>query len=524
MQGHRRVMNWERIRQMGYGQRRRRPPRKQAGTDAPNKTAKGSPMTNGHGNKSLTELEALCSSTHKHRNGDRFGRLFPGLSPFYCDPDILGRLGGPNGPMKAAARPARTKKVPVGFVFLGQFIDHDITLDITSSLDTVNVANQIPNARTPTLDLDCIYGAGPEAQPFMYSSDRHFKGAKLLTGTEMGESGHRAKDLARVNDVAMIGDFRNDENRIISQLQLGMIRYHNQICEELHAEDSHLSGKELYEAARQHCMWHYQWVVLNEFLPTMCGQAVVDRVMARGRQFYRPKAPFIPVEFSVAAYRFGHSMVPQKIRVQAGGPEHDLFGPELGGGFAPVPSDDAVVEWAQLFDLPGAGRPQFSHRCAPKMAADLLSLPPMIDSERQSLATRNLERGQGFLLPSGEAVAEQMGMDATHIAKVTAAAATASKGELPGATPLWYWLLTEADVVGRETKPGQFHKGEGLGPVGATIVAEVLIGLMERDGRSWLSSNRSWKPKPNQRSIGAMLNYGGVIDLNFKVGTAKKLG
>lgn len=482
-------------------------------------------MTTEHGNRKLSELEALCTTTHKQSNGDRFGRLFGDLPGFYCAPEVLDQLGSPDGPMKAPAKPPRTKTVPAGLVFFGQFIDHDITLDITSSAETVNVAEQIPNARTPTLDLDCVYGAGPEANPFMYSMrDGQFKQAKLVTAQELGKRGHKAKDLPRVVDTALIGDFRNDENRIVSQLQLGMIRYHNQVCEDLAAASPHLAGKELFEAAREHCTWHYQWTVLNEFLPALCGQAVVDRILAHGRRWFTPKVPFIPVEFSVAAYRFGHAMVPEQVRVQKGGPHLNLFGPELGFGFEPVPSDDAVVDWAQLLNVAGGPKPQFAHRCVPKMSADLLRLSTKIDKDQRSLATRNMERGQSFLLPSGEAVAKKMGIDQAHIDKVTAAAAKASKGALPGATPLWYWLLTEAEVIGRETTPGHYHPGEGLGPVGATIVAEVLVGLMERDPRSWLSSNRNWRPEPGQEQIGDLLTHAGVIDLRFRLGAGKRIG
>lgn len=227
--------------------------------------------------------------------------------PLWIDPETLTALGAPDGPMKTAARPARSKTVPVGFVFLGQFIDHDITLDITSSLDAVSDGD-IPNARTPTLDLDCVYGAGPEANPYLYHDDGDFKGVKLITNADLGAKGHAQHDLARVGSSALIGDFRNDENRIVSQLQLAMIRYHNQVCDDLSRHTPTLTGAALFEEARQHCTWHYQAMIVNEFLPTMCGKATVDRILAHGPRFYRPDGrPFIPVEFSVAAYRSGAS-------------------------------------------------------------------------------------------------------------------------------------------------------------------------------------------------------------------------
>lgn len=491
----------------------------------------------GHGTSHFDGLDALCRAGHKQQRGDRFGRIFK-AEGMHLDGDVLQQLGEVGGPMDStdgpnAKKPSqqRTKSVPVGFVFFGQFVDHDITLDVSSTLDGNHRAGDIANARTPTLDLDCVYGSGHETMPFMYSQlDGPYKGAKLVTATELGKRGHEANDVPRVNNVALIGDFRNDENRIVSQLQLAMIRYHNAICEDLHTDDPSLEGAELFEAARSHCVSHYHWAILHDFLPAMCGAGVVDRILAHGRQHYTPKGePFIPVEFSVAAYRFGHGMAPQKLTIRSRGKELPLFGDKLGSGFSPVPGDDAVVDWAKLLDVPSSSaKVQMADRCAPLLAPILLKLPAPVDGEMRSLATRNLMRGQSFLLPSGEVVAERMGIDDAHIAKVTKAANKASGGLLHNGTPLWFYILTEADVIGREDRHGKFEPGEGLGPVGATIVAEVLIGLMQADPRSWLHNNRSWQATKGQRTVGELLTYADpeadeILDVRFTDGTAKRL-
>lgn len=433
--------------------------------------------------------------------------MFPGLSPFLCSAEVLHEIGAAGGPMAASTPPERTTTVPAGFVFFGQFIDHDVTLDVTSSLDRVSIANDIPNDRTPTLDLDCVYGAGPEASRFMYD------GARLVTARQLGRTDHEADDLPRLNGRAVIGDFRNDENRIVSQLQLGMIRYHNRICDVVEVQHPGFSESEVFEHARQHCTWHYQNAILREFLPAICGQAVVDRILANGPRFYSGSPAFIPVEFSAAAYRFGHSMVPQQVRVQADDVEHDVFGDQLGFGFSPVPGPQAVVDWSQL--LPVAARPpaQTAHRCGPKLAEGLLTLSAKVDPEGRSLATRNMERGQSLLLPSGEAVAAAMGCGSAHIRRVSDAASKLAEGRLPGATPLWFWILNEANEVGRESTPDQYEPGEGLGPVGATIVAEVLIGLMASDPRSWLNTNRNFQPSEDQQSISQLLTYAADVDI-----------
>lgn len=474
-------------------------------------------MSDHHGMGSLQGIHNYCHYSYRQQPGDRFGRLF-NLPPLYLPVDDLLTLGAKGGPMDGGTTASRTKKVPVGHVFFGQFIDHDITLDVTSSLGGVFDAEDVPNARTPTLDLDNIYGMGPEASPYLYHGEGDFKGVKLLTGadgTAANQSPNHAKhDLARTaHGTAIIGDPRNDENRIISQLQLAMIRFHNKVVDQWHALDPDLEGADLYEEARMIATWHYQWVVINDFLPAMCGKAVVADILGNGRRFYCANGgePFIPVEFAVAAYRFGHSMIPQKIQIQKGKSALELFGSILGGGFAPLSSPKAVVDWNELVDAAPGHVVQMAEKLNSKMATDLLKLPFIPSDDIQSLAARNLLRGQAFMLPSGENVAADMGREAAEIDTVSKAAANiAGNGiDLDSGTPLWFYLLVEAEKIGRETKPGMFKKGEGLGPVGARIVAETLIGLVELDDRSFLASNRNWHPDygVGVATLGEMLTF-----------------
>jgi len=468
-----------------------------------------------HGTMGLNGLSHFCNYNHDRTvKQGRFGRMFPTLPALYTDPDILEALGAPGGPMDGGTASNRTQTVPVGQVFFGQFIDHDITLDTTSSLSAVNLPENTPNVRTPTLDLDCVYGDGPEASPFLYVQSGAFQGVKLLTGAN-GTAIRQAvilrnEDLMRSGEgTAIIGDPRNDENRIISQIQLGMIRFHNKVADHL---SSDFSGHELYEETRKLVTRHYQWAVINNFLIDMCGEPVVCDILANGRKFYCSEngEPFIPVEFSVAAYRFGHSMVPQEIQIIAGDPSRALFGTILGRGFSPVASIKAVVDFNEIFDTGSSAIVQMAEKLDPKLASVLLNLP-FITSGESSLATRNLLRGQSFLLPSGEAVAEIMGRDQAEIDMVSNSADNDSGNRLNGKTPLWFYLLTEAAQIGRETTSGQFDKGEGLGPVGARIVAEVIIGLMELDPRSFLSSDRSWSPKnglgASVKTVGDILTF-----------------
>ncbi|MBB6392750.1 peroxidase family protein [Microbacterium thalassium] len=457
----------------------------------------------------MKKLEGIGRFYHHHdhtaggQRDDRFGRMFPNLPAAYVPAHILSDIGKSKGPMDGKSLNDRTDSVAAGVIFFGQFVDHDITLDTTTTFDSViDQPGEIANVRTPVLDLDCIYGSGPEAQPYMYDQAGASAGAKLLTGADNpGQGGQFAEDLLRgPNGRAMIGDPRNDENRVVSQLQLAIIRFHNHVCDTLHAEEGY-AGSELYEHARRVCTWHYQWAVVNDLLTAVCGKPVVDRILGSGRKHYRPDVPYIPVEFSVAAYRFGHSMIPMKVQVQQGASDLELFGPTLGRGFAPLSNPAGIVDWDELIDTPAAHSVARAQKLDTKLAGDLLKLP-FVTTGEASLATRNLLRGNAFKLPGGEQVAEAMACDPAQIEKVTKKVATLSPKLSEYGIPLWLYILAEAEVIGRAEPDGSTKEGEGLGPVGATIVAETIIGLLELDDTSFLGANRNWGPREEWNTLG----------------------
>lgn len=449
-------------------------------------------------------INAMCQNDTEHEG--RFGRIFSKLNGNYNKPQDLTALGAKGGPMDGGRARNATNTIPMGFVFLGQFIDHDITLDTTSGLDRVNDPNAIQNFRTPALDLDCIYGSGPEASNFLYRN-----GMYLLTGEDgsayAGQANnHRENDLVRTSTgTAIIGDPRNDENRIISQLQLAFIRFHNHVVDHIINEKGYSNNdlrrsslrKEIFEEARELVTWHYHWIILHEFLPLIVGNPLVNKILGQGRQFYTPKNAFIPIEFSAAAYRFGHSLAPQKLKVQKNqNRDFDLFGRALGFGFSPISDDKQIVEWETLFDVDAGAPAQRTDKLDTKLPSDLLELPFISEGEK-SLATRNLLRGQSFLLPSGEVVAGFVGIPQAEIDKVLLHIRNSiGTIDLSNGIPLWFYILAEAECIGRDD--GNISSpGEGLGLVGGTIVCETLIGLMEMDGMSFLSRNRNWTPSLN---------------------------
>lgn len=446
-------------------------------------------------------INAMCKNDPSHQG--RFGRIFSTLSSNYNHPNELVALGKKNGPMDGGKSRNPSTTIPMGMVFFGQFIDHDITLDTTSALDRVNDPDATANFRTPALDLDNIYGAGPEANAFLYKN-----GLYLLTGEDgtaltNQSQNHRKNDLVRNSEgTAIIGDPRNDENRVIAQIQLAIINFHNKVVEHYISEDNISSKdlrnpsikKELFEKSKESVIWHYQWIVINEFLPLIVGKPILSKILGEGRQFYTPNSAFIPIEFSVAAYRFGHSLVPQKLKVKTG-QTHDfeLFGETLGFGFSPISDDKQIIDWEVLFDIDQNAQSQRTDKLDTKMPSDLLELP-FIRSGEKSLATRNLLRGQSFLLPSGEKVANHINVDQGNINTVkNHINSQIGNIDLSNGIPLWFYILAEAESIGRNDEDGN-KPGEGLGIVGSTIVAETIIGLIELDSMSFLSKNRSWSP------------------------------
>lgn len=453
-----------------------------------------------HGIRERHAMDHLCSpNSYEYEREGKFGRLFRShhkVHPLYTNPKDLIELGKVGGIMDSKGVKEVTQTVPLGHIFLGQFIDHDITLDTESRFDEVNVPGEIENFRTPNLELDSIFGEGPEDEPFLYEANS----LKLITGATNENPNQptnlEKEDLPRNGQgKAIIGDPRNDENRIISQLQLLFIRFYNKIYDQV--ADKYPSGHpqtDIYEEARKTTVWHYQWIVLHEFMPTIIGQNLTNTIISEGRKWYTPEnRPYIPVEFSVAAYRFGHSMVPQKLRLQAGGTEHDLFSDEIGGGFSRIETKNQVVEWTEFFNI--NGNHQLATKLDIKLSSQLLSLPflpPNIPAQERSLATRNLRRGNSFLLPSGQTVAHCMKTEEADINRVVDTTLDLIRNkniDLSNGIPLWLYILVEGGELGRDG-----HPGEGLGPVGGRIVGEVLYGLLELDETSFLGSNRNWLP------------------------------
>jgi hypothetical protein len=244
---------------------------------------------------------------------------------------------------------------------------------------------------------------------------------------------------------------------------------------------------EVFDEARRATTWHYQWVVLHDFLPRVIGPRLVAELLERGpRYLTRDGEPFIPFEFADAAYRYGHSQI--RHRYTVGNQELPLF-PDL-VGFQPVPPG-RVVDWSKLFDLQDRPRAQRAKKIDGRLPRSLIDLPIAITGEVEedlhSLAVRDLERGSGVGLPSGEAIARELEVPPLNALEL------ALPVDWTGETPLWYYLLKEAEARA---------SGDRLGPVGGRIVGDVLVGIVERDPESYLTVDPDWRPTLRRDEFG----------------------
>jgi hypothetical protein len=466
--------------------------------------------------------------------------------------DNLVRLGQTmhdvNGSNKAG-----DSTIPAIFTYFGQFVDHDITLEAGSAsaedlvkpglvpLPVDKIRQELKNTRTATLDLDSVYDPpAVKNGPLMVIGDvTKLNGGSAPTLRPPGKDDKN--DLNRkgrspqkeIDREALIGDPRNDENTIVAQLHVAFLRAHNAIVGQ---------GKS-FDEARRLLRQHYQHIVINDFLMTIADPKVVKKILKDGNQVFDGLAEpfFMPLEFSVAAYRFGHTMVRADYNFnlnfntsnKPGTTPATLellftftalqgqlgFGTAPGSGFDTLP-DNWIIQWENFI---GSGKLNRARRIDTQLVEPLFTLKDFdatpLPGEISRLAVRNLLRGYLLRMPTGQAVAQALKLKPLKPSEIEAVAATVKP--LPGGekqvdvvrdagfsqrTPLWYYVLAEGAARG---------DGQHLGPVGSTIIAEVLIGLIRRSDDSILRT-AGWKPTLPSKKKGTftledLLRLAGVL-------------
>lgn len=506
-------------------------------------TAINSPA--GHGRAGRHPSRGFLDTLTGHDDPGMFGRMFPDLPPLAVDDDALQPLANAMKDANPGDAAGNNDALPAGFTYLGQFIDHDITLDLTSIGEKVRDPLATTNFRTPSLDLDSVYGRGPDGSPHLYARNANAfnaPGPKLLIGTTVSafqDFGNvppgLPNDLPRSpQGIALMGDHRNDENLVVAQTHLAFLKFHNAVVDLMRG--SGVSEGNLFAEARRLCTWHYQWMVLHDFVERITEEGIVARILREGRKFYRFKTtPYMPVEFSAAIYRLGHSMVrevyshnrifspdgavPASLQLlfefsgNSGGIVGDLAPDPLTG---PTPirllPSNWIIDWRRYYDLqppapaPGGVLLNRSRKIDPFIVPRLHDLP----GGGGSLALRNLRRGVHLGLPSGQNIAALMqisdALTPDEIASGPDGEAARANG-LHLQTPLWYYILKEAQVR---------RGGARLGPVGSRLLAEVFVGLVHGDHESYLWQHGSWRPtlpakNPGTFTMADLLQFVGDI-------------
>lgn len=464
----------------------------------------------------------------------RFGRMFHNMPAFAPTNDAvrfalldLGKPGGildakdnlaqPNAPCALVPNPGPVNldnpTHTAGTTFFGQFMDHDITFDETSRLGRPSIPARLPNTRTAAFDLDTLYGSGPFGSGPLSSLPPYYDSAdpvKLKV-----ESGGVFEDVPRnpTTQQAMIADPRNDQHMMMTGMTAAFSLFHNRAVDQVRAQNPGISNQNAFNEARRLTTWHYQWMVLHEFLPEIIGQDRIDDILRNGRKFYNPleNKGFIPVEFQIG-FRFAHSMVRPSYRANLRGNTNPngcntpaffglIFDPSGSQEGRPDPEDlrggarapRRFIGWQTFFQFDqvvnGAsqsGQIRRNKLIDTHISTPLLNLPlqaiPSADAPT-SLMQRNLLRHLTFQLPSGQDLARAVGVPVLTPSELSELAPIYST--FPTSTPFWYYILKEAELK---------EQGLRLGPLGSRVIGEVIIGLLQVDPMSYLRMNPNWVP------------------------------
>lgn len=522
-------------------------------------------------------VEPSAPSTLASLRKFRFSRLSPKPGTTVTSRELreaLAKAMTPAGESPNSSRPA----IPAGFTYLGQFVDHDLTLDATSrDLEQDVTVDELIQGRSPALDLDSLYGRGPQKP-----QDRRFygpDGIRLRTGRTQAVPGEPDSvnnvpqkeldgfDLPRIGigssigerRAALVPDLRNDENLAVAQIHCAFIRFHNKVVSDLAAKGT--DSAVLFDTARELVVKHYQWMLRTDYLIQIVDDEIVDDVFTHGRRYFdvAPEikyddsatehstyrtlqpgdAPTMPIEFSVAAFRLGHSMVREEYewnRVFNSGQAPGTIVPATlrllfvfsatSGNFLPFPpsqddNPDAgtaerlptnwIADLTRLFDFSETGRKELTRpadqfnltKRIDTLLVDPLKKIPLgsfgargstVPEIERNLAFRNLTRANMLKLATGQEMAEFFGIDEklrltpTEIVQGSGGASLAelSAEELESVkteTPLWFYILREAEVRGNGRLTG----------VGGRIVAEVFHRAMEGSRHS-IVRDPEWRP------------------------------
>lgn len=500
-------------------------------------------------------------------NQGKFGRIFAWLPPAF-ENDIFNKRLMKKLSKKMLSTCENKGIIPAGYTYLAQFIAHDISFDPTSVNKRQLDPEYIENFRTPALDLDSIYGRGPQVDDYLYNPNKHFGQTHFhIKKPKRGiEADYPSFDIPRIyveesdnqqnsrggknRSIGVLADPRNDENILVSQLHVAFLRFHNQIIEKLlerieTTEKTNRyfpvnSPRNLFLQTQRIVRWHFQYLILFDFLPRLIDlsefevprhlktwenlteEIKMDRIKKQIEFFVSDKRkrkyftwqnqPFIPLEFSVAAFRFGHSQVRKHYKFNQNSGLTSIFKKKGKRLIKRIKR----VDWSFFF--PAKEKASHSNRLDTSIISLFKTLPSnsrighskssnihegygrekrenLTDLElkrfssfimAKNLAARNLIRGLVLGIPSGQNIAQAMGLTPLTRENFDELDLSGELEVFKTTTPLWYYILHEAKIK---------QNGERLGPVGSRIVAEVIIGIIQGDKSSFVNQHPKWKPE-----------------------------
>jgi hypothetical protein len=462
-----------------------------------------------------------------------YSRLFPEECAGYPG-NAMETLAGwlEDTPEHREDRPLATPGLlPSAYVYLAQFITHDLSHDHTK----LSAAGEYPpegttNWRTPCLDLEILFGEGPDADGALYDSGHPRGDGYLALGQTSGQDSlvSSDNDLYR-NDSgeAQVYDLRNDATLLLAQLQVLLIKFYNRLLDDVrNGKVTGVSGSDAIETTRQLATWHYQWIVRNDFLPKIVMPDVLDDIAMHWPRFFRPKLgqASIPVEFTLAALQYGHSAVQLIYNISDSGglcsQEETMYLTGLGHFVRPSSLDRPsnrlpekfVLDPARTFGWAPPAKSNFSATIGTLITGGLYRVPGVLsrllnneplgetglkiapgDIPTFKLPEATLRRGAAVGIPSGQQICKLAGIPCLGADQLSYGSDLEDFLEDNGLlerTPLFYYLLREAEISGRASSSG--FPGKRLGPLGSRIVAEVLLGVLNADPDSYVHTN--WQP------------------------------
>lgn len=453
---------------------------------------------------------------------------------------------------KRKAREPRSKAMPSGYVYLGQFIAHDLVREIYPLGGRKLNTRPATNTRAPRLDLDHLYGDAAE-KGFLFDDAGHFCLGRTVGSPFERSTGEAAyDDLPRdLDGTPKVADPRSDENLLIAQMHVLWSKLHNcllDLSSEIPELASDIPGENLLEQARNLVVWHYQWIVWYDFLPHVVMLDVLKDIRQNGpRLFARRHTPgnpitALPAEFTMAAFRFGHSMVQESYRIHSGrflAIKDILKTTKLGGGISNRLPASHVIDWRfffgrdsalinrgqnidtfiteALYKLGGTDARAFLAIAGSRPLNNLAS-----KGGRLKLPEMTLIRGSNACLPSGEEFAKHFRFEPLHHKRIHALPEDEpffKQAGIRGRTPLWYYLLREA-AVEEQAEPATDADSEPiqkLGRIGSRIVAETLYQVLAADRDSIFNAGKNWQPPiielPASRQLSRLRSMKDIVNL-----------